>query len=209
MATDGWSGSTFSEVFRGDQRLILKRSSPATDWIVRATHDNGIREATIPSIVEIGWLGRLISGRFAYLDAARGEDGSAVILLPDLGAGLVGWPCSRGQTLTEAALDELLGWIALLHMSHWSVAVEEGWSRQQIAAGWCPLAERLTLLTRRSATGYAADENPVAPIFLRGWEAFERHAPREALDLVEDLARDPEPLIAALALLPAAACTGT
>ncbi len=204
LATDGWSGSAFSEVFRGDQRLILKRSSPANDWIVRATRDEGIREATIPSIVEIGWLGRWVSGRFAgYLDAARGGDGSALMLLADISGGLAAWPRTGTGALTEDGLTNLVDSIAILHATTWSTAVEAGWERQGVALAWCPLPERLLLLTRRSAVGYSGEANPVGPIFLAGWEAFERHATREAVDLIEGLGADPSPLVAALGLLPA------
>ena len=43
--TDGWSGATFRLLERDGERFILKHSSPANDWIVRATRDDGIREA--------------------------------------------------------------------------------------------------------------------------------------------------------------------
>jgi hypothetical protein len=207
LATDGWSGAAFSEVFRLErrQRLILKRTSPAVDWIVRATRDEGIREATLPSlaVAEIGALGRWVSGLFGgFLDAARGEDGSAVILQDDLDRALGGWQRTDGTVLSEAALDHLLDRIAVVHTTTWGSAVEAGWARQGLEPAWCPLPERLTLLTRRSAAGYSADDNPVGPIFQRGWDAFEHHAPRAALDLIDGLADDPSPLVAALSRLP-------
>jgi len=207
LATDGWSGSTFSEVLRfdGRQRLILKRSSPAVDWIVRATLDDGVREATLPSVL-LGWfapLGRHVTGLFGgFLDAGCGDDGSAVILQEDLTSTLGAWPRVDGTVLTVEGLDHLLSSIGLLHASHWSTAIEDGWARQGVEPAWCPLPERLTLLTRRSAEGYTTDGNPVGPIFLRGWEGFGRHAPREALDLVEGLGADPAPLVDALGRLP-------
>jgi hypothetical protein len=207
LVTDGWSGSTFTEIVRFDrrQRLVLKRSSPALDWIVRATLDHRIREATLPSVLlrEIAPLGRRVSGRFGgFLDAGCGDDGSAVILQEDLQATLDAWPRVDGTVLTEDALDHLLDGIALLHASHWDSAVEVGWARQGLDLAWCPVPERLTLLTRRSATGYAADGNPVGAIFLAGWAGFERHAPQGAIDLIEGLSQDPLPLVAALGRLP-------
>ena len=42
---DGWSGSALRLIDRGDRRFVLKRTSPSRDWIVRATHDDALREA--------------------------------------------------------------------------------------------------------------------------------------------------------------------
>ena len=207
LETDGWSGSTFTEIIRfgGRQRLILKRTSPGIDWIVRATRDDGIREATMPSVLlgEFAPFGRVVSSIIrGFLDAGIGVDGSAVILLEDLSATLGAWPRTDSVVLTVEGLDHLLSSIGILHASHWSNSVEIGWRRQEMTPLWCPLPERLTLLTRRSAERYAADGNPVGPIFLRGWEGFERHAPADALALIETLGADPAPLVTALDGLP-------
>ena len=43
---DGWSGSVFSRLHRADgAAFVLKRTSARIDWIVRETHDEGLREA--------------------------------------------------------------------------------------------------------------------------------------------------------------------
>ena len=44
---DGWSGATLTQLRRGDDRFVLKRTSWAQDWIVRATRDDTLREGHV------------------------------------------------------------------------------------------------------------------------------------------------------------------
>ena len=68
-----------------------------------------------------------------------------------------------------------------------------------VAAGpWCPLAERLVLLSRPAAERYRAEANPVGDRFLAGWDAFDAAAPAAARGLIHDLSKDVAPLIRAL-----------
>lgn len=204
--TDGWSGATFRLLERDGRRFILKRSSPAHDWIVRATRDDDIREA---------WLAASLAAdddpgvATPYLGAAAAPDGGAEILMRDLTDELGAWGRQAGGIVLEpgeaAALIER---IAALHASTWSDAVEAATQQAGGVPPWCPLPERLTLLTPRSAAGYAADANPVGEIFLRGWAGFERSAPPAAVALVDRLGRDPSPLVAALATLPSVGLHG-
>ncbi len=198
--TDGWSGATFRMLEHGGRRYVLKHSSAAHDWIVRATRDDGVREA---------WLAEAVAAiddrevATPYLGAAADPDGGAAILMHDLSAELGAWPRQVGGTVLElAAADALIERIAELHASRWSEAAEAAAAQDRGTPPWCPLSERLTLLTPRSAAGYAADRNPVGEIFLRGWAGFERFAQAAAWDLVERLAADPSPLVAALGRLP-------
>ena len=211
--TDGWSGSTFTALERGSERFVLKRSSATTDWIVRATADTQIREAWLAStgLRDQTWL-RAFAGplSMAYLGAATDEDGAAAVLMPDLSTELVAWERPTHEpVLAPEATDRLLDRIAYLHSLPWSEVLTSQCQRSgSMAPPWCPLPERLTLLTRRSAVGYAADGNPVGEIFLRGWDGFERHAPAAARDLVERLGEDPSSLVSALARLPSVGLHG-
>ena len=211
--TDGWSGSTFSALDRGGEQFILKRVSAERDWIVRATRDDEIREAWLAgtSLLAEDWLpGATGPVRLPYLGAAADEDGSAAILMPDLSAELAGWERpSDGSILAVEATDQLLDRIAYLHATPWSEVL----TTRMTGAGsgpapWCPLPERLTLLTRPSAAGYAGEGNPVGDVFLRGWDGFERHATPAARDLLERLGNDVTPLVDALARLPAVGLHG-
>jgi Phosphotransferase enzyme family len=145
-----------------------------------------------------------------YLGAAADDDGTAVILMPDVSTELVAWERPTHEAVLGAeAMDRLLDRIAYLHSLPWSEVLAA--RCQQVGAApppWCPLAERLTLLTRRSATGYAAEDNPVGDIFLRGWDGFDRHATPAARDLLERLGDDPGPLVAALGRLPSVGLHG-
>ncbi len=74
---------------------------------------------------------------------------------------------------------------------------------------WCPLRERLLLLTRPSAERYRAEGLAVGDRFLAGWDAFERAGPDGgASALIRGLSDDPSPLLAALGRLPATGIHG-
>jgi phosphotransferase family enzyme len=213
MATDGWSGSTFTALQRGDERFVLKRTSPVRDWIVRATRDDAIREAWLANaqVHLADWMRDVGGGlSIAYLGAAEDGNGEAAVLMPDLAAELIAWERPSHQPMLEiGATDRLIDRIAKLHSLPWSDVLTAAATMQgEPAPPWCPLPERLTLLTRRSATAYAAAGNPVGDIFLRGWEGFERHATPAARDLIEQLGEDPEPLVRALGQLPSVGLHG-
>jgi Ecdysteroid kinase-like family len=210
--TDGWSGSTFSALERDGEHFILKRVSAERDWIVRATLDHHIREAWLASssLLAEDWMpGATGPVRLPYLDAAA-DDGGAAILMPDISAELAAWERLGQETvLGPEATDRLLDRIAYLHSVPWSEVL----AARMVAAGsgpppWCPIPQRLALLTRRSAAGYAAEGNPVAEVFLHAWDRFERHATPAARDLLERLGDDVTPLVAALARLPSVGLHG-
>src|SRR3954462_12255583 len=47
LPNDGWSGSRLTTISRGPERFVLKRTSSALDWIVRATRDIALRESVV------------------------------------------------------------------------------------------------------------------------------------------------------------------
>ena len=186
---------------RGDARFVLKRTSPDADWIIRATRDTGLREGFIA-----GTGMRLADPLVApYLGA--GSDGPAVaILMPDLSNELIAWERpGHDPVVGPATLDHVLEAVAGLHAMPWAdyrpTSPDWGWP-------WCPLRERLLLLTRPSAARYRVEGLAVGDRFVAGWDAFDRVAPREARALISDLADDPSPLLAALARLPATGIHG-
>lgn len=198
---DGWSGATLTQIRRGDATFILKRTSWAHDWIARATRDHALREGFVAT-GQVAFPDPLVT---PYLGAAA--DGTAVtILMPDLSAELIPWESADGRpTLDVPTLDRVLAAIARLHASRLDglPAVGGGGRRP-----WCPLRERLTLLTRPSAERFEADGVAAGARFLAGWDAFDRHAPVVARDLIDRLAADPSALLDALARLPDALLHG-
>ena len=196
FAHDGWSGSSLSLIDRGDRRFVLKRTSAALDWIVRATRDDDLREAWFASaLASTGADGAWIRLASPYLGAAADGDGAA-ILMPDLSDELIAWERpSLEPGIPTSLLDSVLAAVARLHFI----------GRRLPAQGsvpWCPLPERILLLARPAAEGYRVEGNPVGARFLAGWDAFDRLAPAGARVLVQGLADDPQPLLAALGKLP-------
>jgi hypothetical protein len=168
---------------------------------VRATRDIGLREGFIA-----GTGLRLAEPLVApYLGA--GSDGPAIaMLMPDLTNELIAWErTGRDPVVGPATLGLVLEAVAGLHAMPWAdyrpTTADWGWP-------WCPLEERLMLLTRPSAERYRADGVAVGERFLAGWDAFERVAPIEAVGLIRALSDDPAPLLAALGRLPATGIHG-
>jgi hypothetical protein len=129
--------------------------------------------------------------------------------MPDLSAELIAWDRPGGPAIDAPALERILGAMARLHASPWSLGLEASAALAGTGAPpWCPLPERLLLLARPAARAYAAAGNPVGERFLAGWDAFDRWAPRAARDLVEGLSHEPAPLLRALASLPSVGLHG-
>jgi Phosphotransferase enzyme family len=125
-----------------------------------------------------------------------GSDGESVaILMPDLSAKLIAWE----RPIDDTTLIRVLDATARLHAMPWAdyrpTTADWDWP-------WCPLRERLLLLSRPFAERYRADEVVVGDRFLAGWDAFDRTAPAVARDLVERLSAEPAPLLDALGRLP-------
>lgn len=206
---DGWSGATFTSLLDGyGRRFILKRTSLSRDWIARATRDEDLREGWLASMPPETWPW-IPQAVIPYLGASADGDGVA-ILMPDLSTELISWERPGHDPVIDAdTLKRVVHAIARLHAVPWSRVLEATAEREgDQPPPWCPLPERLTLLTERSAAGYAAEGNPVGDRFLAGWSAFGRLAPRTACDLVEGLGADVGPLVTALGTLPSVGLHG-
>jgi hypothetical protein len=169
---------------------VLKRTSPSTDWIVRATRDIAIRETVVA-----GGQIRLAEPLVApYLGTGSAGE-SVAILMPDLSAELIAWE----RPIDDATLTRVLDATARLHAMPWADyrATTADWDWP-----WCPLRERLLMLSRPFAERYRDEGVAVGDRFLAGWDAFDRSAPAAARDLVERLSAEPAPLLDALDRLP-------
>ena len=169
---------------RGETRFVLKRTSVAADWIVRATRDRALREA----VVAAGALPLPDDVTAPYLGAAADGLGAA-ILMPDLTGSLFDWE----RPIAADDLDRVLRNLAAVHASTAETPAD---------FPWCPLRERIELLTRRSAERYRATGLAVGQRFLDGWDAFDRQAEPAARELIGRLTGDVAPLLAALDRLP-------
>lgn len=198
---DGWSGATLTQLTRGQDRFILKRTSWSQDWIARATRDHALREG----FVATGQLSLPASVLAPYLGAAA--DGTAVaMLMPDLSGQLIVWERSDGAaTMTAATLDRVLTAIADLHAAP---IPESGDGGAGADWPWCPLRERLLLLSPSSAAHFHEDGVTAGARFLDGWGAFHELASRAARELIARLDADPGSLLAALQAQPPALLHG-
>ena len=186
---DGWSGASLSLLRGGGgDRYVLKRDSPARDWIARSTLDGPVlREAwfaahgpALPSPIRAPYLG-------------AGHDGDDVgILMPDLTGVLFDWEAP----ISAEDLDRVLGGLAALHAYPWTG------SGNLEGGPWCPVRERITLICRASLERPGAARDAVADRLLPGWDAFDRQAPAAARGLIASLGDNPQPLVDALAKLP-------
>jgi hypothetical protein len=187
---DGWSGASLTLVERGGDRFVLKRDSPARDWIARATLDGPfLREAWFAA------AGPSLPGPLVRPYLGVGRDGDEFLLvMPDLTGTLIQWEAP----VDEETLDGVLDALARLHGHAWPAAVTE----PDPPPPWCPLPERLLLTSRPFATRYLDQGGAAATSgerLLAGWDAFDRQAPAEARQLVRDLTADVRPLVSALA----------
>ncbi len=136
-----------------------------------------------------------------------GTDGDAVgILMPDLSNELFTWEGPRQHSIVgPATLDRVIDAVARLHAMRWAdyrpTSLEWGWP-------WCPLRERLLLLSRPAAERYRSEGTEVGERFLAGWDAFDRFAPAAAKRLISGLSVEPSPLLQALGRLPATGLHG-
>lgn len=180
---DGRSGSALERVVLADgTRLVVKRSSPATDLGARLTHDSSGREWRLWST---GVLDRLPAGvGHAIVDAWR-EGDETVVVMSDLSDGVVGWD----RRLSRSDCRRLLAAAAAMHDAF----------RGDAIAALCPLDVRLTLLSPRRVTPFAGGANPLPALVLRGWERFANLVPRITAGQVMGLLDDPSPLVARLA----------
>lgn len=197
---NGWSGAQLTRLIRADgAAFILKRTSWSMDWIARSTRDHSLREAVVAA--DPIPFPRPLSN--VYLGAAI-DDGRAAILMPDLSAELLPWDDTAGAIDAET-LDRVLEAFAALHGLPWAElrARPEG-----LRWPWCPLRERIELLTPASAQRYEDGGLPIGRRFLDGWAAFERLAPAGAVGVIARLDHDSKPLIDALGRLPSAGLHG-
>jgi len=134
-----------------------------------------------------------------YLGVAADGDGIAM-LMPDLSTELIAWDRpGHDPVISDATLDHVLEAIARLHAMPWA---EYRSTSPDWAWPWCPIRERLLLLSRSSGERYQAEGIAVGARFIEGWDAFDRRAPAAARALIADLSADPAPLLAALDRLP-------
>jgi hypothetical protein len=172
-------------------RLIVKRLSYESDWLMRATHDYQSRAVLA---WETGLLDRLppeiVHG---YLTCARDGSGWA-ILMRDLSPFLV----PTGETKISAADNEcFLDAMASLHVAFW-----EGPQSVDPAIGFSRLEYDYTCLTPETGRREAGGSDPVPRLLIDGWDVMLATVHPVIGEALISLARDPSPLCNALRAFP-------
>jgi hypothetical protein len=163
---------------------VVKRLDPATDLMMRLTHDTVGREYAL-------WT----SGAFDLLPAGVGH------------AVLDGWAEESGATLVLRDLGAaVLSWDDRLDRDRWLFVVERIAAMHRAALGAAPdglasLEDQIGLFAPRHARLLAPDRE-LMRLVQRGWEHFADLVPAAVARPVLDLADDPAPLARALRACP-------
>jgi hypothetical protein len=190
---DGWSGALLTRLTRDDgARFVLKRDSVARDWIARVTDDHRLREAQMVHATP------LMPPPVGLPHIAVATDGGEIAeLMPDLTGTLLRWEAP----VDLASLDRVLAALVALHRAPWHTQLAPDFP-------WTDLRTRVCMLTRPTAVRYETSGLPVGARFRQGWDAFDRLVRPPVKDLIDGIAADPRPLIAALARLPVSGLHG-
>jgi hypothetical protein len=187
---DGRSGGSLERVvLASGERLVVKRTSLATDIVRRLTGDTDGREYCL---WRAGVLDRLPGGvSHAVLDGWHVAD-ETVLVMRDLGDAVFGWD----DVLTKAEITRVLAAVVALH-----TATDP--PRELLT----PLASRTGMFAPSRMRPFM-DASPLPGAVLTGWDCFMDMVDAEVATAVRALLDDPTPLINALARRPCALIHG-
>jgi hypothetical protein len=186
-ATDGRSGSLLERVvLAGGETLVVKHAGAASDWIARATGDDGGRVATLWSSGLLRRVPEVIE--HAIVAVERDGDGWLVVmrdvsraLLPD------------HARLSRAASRRVLEAAAALHATF----------HDEPPLELCSLADRYRFLSPATARREAGGPAEIPRLLARGWERLPELLPADIAEAVLAVAERPERFAAELARFPA------
>jgi hypothetical protein len=186
-ATDGRSGSLLERVtLAGGETLVVKHARAASDWIMRATHDDGGRIATLWSSGLLRRVPAVIE--HAILDVERDGDGWMVVMR-DVSAALL----PDAARLSRAGSRRVLHAAAALHAAF----------GDEPPLALCSLADRYGFLSPATARREAGGPDEVPKLIARGWERLPELLPADVAEAVLAVAERPEAFAAELARFPA------
>jgi len=190
---DGKSTSVFERVIIDGDIFFLKRLSPASDWIMRATGDHvhrpyriwqaGIMDR-IPTVIDHAVVAMEISG--------VGEDAELSILMRDVTAGLV----PEGDSSVRAAQHRgFIDHLAQLSAAFW------GWTDS--VGGLTTMPDRIRFFDAANVERELAVKQPPSPIVAAdtGWRLLFERSPAMAF-LARAVQIDPEIITGRLAATP-------
>nr|MBA3417078.1 phosphotransferase [Chloroflexia bacterium] len=176
-------------------RFVVKLSSPACDWIVRATGDTQGREVLVWTS---GLLDRL-PPELTHPVLAGARDGAGwAILMRDVAADLIpGQDRTFGAPISRQDHERYLDGLAALHATFWE-APELADPTFGLCTSWC----LYTSLSHETGHREAAHPNEIVRRIREGWELLGTLIDPAMADLLHRLAIDPGPLCRALARYP-------
>lgn len=196
------SGSGFLAVETNNgrgPRFVVKLSSPACDWIVRATDDSRGREVLV---WDSGLLDRLPPEiTHPVIACARDAEGWA-ILMHDVSDELLQDPLGA-TPIPEADHRRYLDALAALHAAFW-----EHPSLAEPSLGYCSPWHRYTVFSPATGEREAQHPNEVLRWIREGWAALWSEIEPDVAALLRGLLADPTPLCAAMARFPQALLHG-
>lgn len=177
----GFSGARiYTQANAAGSRYVLKTTSTAVDWIMRATSDDTCREAALANV------SCLHDDRVATPAIASTQDDAVFsILMDDVSEHLL-----PNDALDQQQLDLIWRGMVGLH----ALPPPSG-----AGVRWCSVEDRLSLFEPDPVKlrGFR-----IADDILRGWQLFFEHAPKRVVALVRVLFEDLAPLQRALRTLP-------
>jgi hypothetical protein len=185
---DSASGSAFLKVETNGgsgTKYIVKRTSLAGDWVMRATEDFLCRSVRL---WQYGLLDRLPPS-IDHSIVACAQDGEGwAMLMRDVSAGLA--PFGRfSQELNEL----LLAALAQLHGTFWQMP-----ELNDPRLGLCSLRHLYTFLSPQTSCREAGGPDSIQELSLKGWELFKTLVAEDVVGIIQSLLDDPQPLCDAL-----------
>jgi hypothetical protein len=184
-AGDGRSGSRLERVIlAGGEALVAKHVSADSDWIVRATHDQG----RVARLWSSGLLARMPAAIDHTILGVEADGTGWTVVMRDASAALVPDDTRLGRADSRQVLEAA----AALHATFWDDAPLE----------LCSMADRYRFLSPAMARREAGGSDPVPKLVGRGWERFCDLVPADVADPVLAILEGPEPFADELASFP-------
>ena len=184
----GLAGGQFSYVETDTRRLVLKRMSHASDWLMFASNDLRGRAVTL---WQYGLLDELRPHLEHKIIACAHDDAGWAILMEDLTEGLFGgWENQASLKLLRIFLDRM----AKLHATFWDDP-----RLHDPRLGLCDSAMRLDVTSLTLAQNHPGDQRGVIPDWIReGWKIMESSLDQDVFVQLRQLRDDPQPLLDAM-----------
>ena len=177
--------------------LILKRFRPDGDWVMRLTHDSQVREV---ALYRHGMYTRLLDRMVIPILAVARDGHSWATLMEDVGE----WLVDRPRRSCEAQRSTAEVWTFIRHLALFHVQFLNDASLNDSALGLSALTDFITILSPQTVRREIAEgrSHLILERASAGWLVFEQIAPTEVVAGVQQLQREPTPLLHALAEMP-------